>query len=133
MRSTSEGKKYLLVACLNSHSNCFLTLLKHDIHQVDKSFAVSASSKLIACACSNGIVQLFDAENLQCGGSLVYSRSKQFDGASNIVYPMKDDGNVLQNLPALPDAIACYFSTSEKLGAHLSNEFRVIKSPLFEY
>ncbi|KAL0545194.1 hypothetical protein IC582_020342 [Cucumis melo] len=83
--------------------------------KVDKSFAVSASSKLIACACSNGIVQLFDAENLQYGGSLVYSRSKQFDGASNIVYPMKDDGNVLQNLPALPDAIACYFSTSEKL------------------
>ncbi|XP_038883897.1 mitogen-activated protein kinase-binding protein 1 isoform X1 [Benincasa hispida] len=83
--------------------------------KVDKSFAVSASSKLIACACSNGIVQLFDAENLQYGGSLVYSRSKQFVGASNIVYPIKDDGNVTQNLPALPDAVACYFSTSEKL------------------
>lgn len=118
---------------MNLHLNCFLTLLKHDIHQVDKSFAVSASSKLIACACSNGIVQLFDAENLQYSGSLVYSRSKQFNGASNIVYPMKNDGNVLQNLPSLPDAVACYFSTSEKLGEHLSNEFSVIGCPLFEY
>lgn len=100
-----------------------LTLLKHDIHQVNKSFAISASSKLVACACSNGIVQLYDAESLQYGGSLVYSRSKQFDVANNIVYTMKDDGNALRNLPVLPDAVACYFSTSKKLGEHLSNDF----------
>lgn len=110
-------------ACLNSHLNGFLTLLKCDIHQVDKCFAVSASSKLVACACSNGIVRLYDAESLQYGGSFTYSRSKQFDGESNMVHLMKDDGNDLRSLPVLPDAVACFFSTSEKLGKHLSNDF----------
>ncbi|XP_022151493.1 mitogen-activated protein kinase-binding protein 1 isoform X2 [Momordica charantia] len=115
----SSGEAFPMYALTESGVLCLVnsgfSVTKSVSLKADKSFAVSASSKLVACACIKGIVQLFDAENLQYGGSLVYSRSKQFHGTSNIVYPMKDDGKVLRNLPVLPDAVACSFSTSEKL------------------
>ncbi|KAG6595378.1 Mitogen-activated protein kinase-binding protein 1, partial [Cucurbita argyrosperma subsp. sororia] len=115
----SSGEVFPMYALTESGVLCLVnsgfSVTKSVSLKVDKCFAVSASSKLVACACSNGIVRLYDAESLQYGGSFTYSRSKQFDVESNMVHLMKDDGNDLRSLPVLPDAVACFFSTSEKL------------------
>lgn len=86
--------------------------------QVGKGFALSASNMLVACACSNGIVQLFASENLTYAGSVIYSKAKKSHGESDIVCNTKAAEKVDQVSPSLPDAIACQFSTSEKLGEH---------------
>ncbi|XP_031276141.1 mitogen-activated protein kinase-binding protein 1 [Pistacia vera] len=76
--------------------------------KVEKGFGLSASNKLIACACSNGAVQLFTIESLKYSGTLHYSMPKKCN-VENAA------GFDFQLVPTLPDAIACQFSTSEKL------------------
>ncbi|XP_024024941.1 mitogen-activated protein kinase-binding protein 1 [Morus notabilis] len=75
---------------------------------VDKGFAVSVSDKLIACACSSGIVRLFTIETLKYAGSLSYSKDKKGGGIGNndIFCPNKDVETDFQLLPNLPDAVA---------------------------
>ncbi|KAM3689728.1 hypothetical protein ACB098_09G070500 [Castanea mollissima] len=83
--------------------------------KVGKGFALSASNMLVACACSNGIVQLFASDTLTYAGSVIYSKAKKGHGESDIVCNTKAAEKVDQVSPSLPDAIACQFSTSEKL------------------
>ncbi|KAG9453880.1 hypothetical protein H6P81_006784 [Aristolochia fimbriata] len=71
--------------------------------KVDKGFALSMSIKVVACCCSSGIVQLVAIDTLKLTGSLQYSELvKNNSPGMNISVP-------------IPDAIACQFSTSEKL------------------
>ncbi|XP_021290055.1 mitogen-activated protein kinase-binding protein 1 [Herrania umbratica] len=81
--------------------------------KVEKGFALSASSKLIACACSNGLVQLFKVEDLRYVGSLLYTKAKTCHGKIDRFCPKSSEKN-LQSTPTLPDAVACQF-ISEKL------------------
>ncbi|XP_010256673.1 PREDICTED: mitogen-activated protein kinase-binding protein 1 isoform X2 [Nelumbo nucifera] len=79
--------------------------------KVQKSFALSVSSELIACACSNGIVQLFTVGTLNYAGTLQYSEAKKHHETSKLGCGTKSSEKDSQ----LPDAIACQFSTSRKL------------------
>ncbi|KAK6290592.1 hypothetical protein POUND7_002133 [Theobroma cacao] len=81
--------------------------------KVEKGFALSASSKLIACACSNGLVQLFKVEDLRYVGSLLYTKAKTCRREIDHFCPKFSEKN-LQSAPTLPDAVACQF-ISEKL------------------
>ncbi|XVF08242.1 hypothetical protein REPUB_Repub06bG0209700 [Reevesia pubescens] len=81
--------------------------------KVEKGFALSASSKLIACACSNGQVQLFNVEDLGYVGSLLYSKAKTCLGEIDLFCP-KASESFFHSAPTLPDAVACQF-ISEKL------------------
>lgn len=81
--------------------------------QVQKGFALSASDKLIACACSDGIVQLSTTETLNYVGSLQYTKSKSYQGKPSGVHCHT---NTAKAVSSLPDAVACQFSNSEKLG-----------------
>lgn len=104
--------------------NCVILLFNFSINfkiynfQAGKGFALSASNKLVACACSNGIVQLFASETLKYEGSVTYSKDKTGQGESDLVCYTKAAEKGVQVLAALPDAIACQFSTSDKLGEH---------------
>ncbi|XP_037495031.1 mitogen-activated protein kinase-binding protein 1 [Jatropha curcas] len=102
---TDEG-----VLCL---VDCALSIRKSVDLKVEKGFALSASAKLVACACCNGIVQLFMSETLNYAGSLLYSRAKICREQAAIVYSSSTMEKDFQ--PGLPDAVACQFSTSEKL------------------
>ncbi|KAG8649411.1 hypothetical protein MANES_08G087700v8 [Manihot esculenta] len=82
--------------------------------EVAKGFALSASDKLVACACSNGIVLLFTSETLNYVGSLLYSKAKSCQAGTDVYHPSAPEKG-FQLLPALPDAVACQFSTSENL------------------
>ncbi|GMI71397.1 hypothetical protein like AT3G09080 [Hibiscus trionum] len=81
--------------------------------KVEKGFALSASSKLIACACSNGQVQLFNVENLGYVGSLLYSKAKSCHEEIDPFCPKANENNCPSS-PTLPDAVACQF-ISQKL------------------
>ncbi|KAF8397340.1 hypothetical protein HHK36_016253 [Tetracentron sinense] len=83
--------------------------------KVEKGFALSVSNKLIACACSNGIIQLFAIGNLKYAGSLQYSEAKESHQATDIGCHAKSVEKGFESASTLPDAIACRFSTSEKL------------------
>jgi len=88
----------------------------HAFHsQVKKAFALSASDRLIACGCSNGLVQLVSVETLEYAGTLSYSMSQKYQIEMENYYtkPSQKDSEVAETLP---DAVACQFSTSEKLG-----------------
>ncbi|XP_056172293.1 uncharacterized protein LOC115672345 isoform X2 [Syzygium oleosum] len=82
--------------------------------KVKKAFALSASDRLIACGCSNGLVQLVSVETLEYAGTLSYSMSQKYHIEMENYYtkPNQKDSKVVE---ALPDAVACQFSTSEKL------------------
>ncbi|KAJ9180608.1 hypothetical protein P3X46_008827 [Hevea brasiliensis] len=82
--------------------------------KVEKGFALSASDKLVACACSNGIVLLFMSGTLDYVGSLLYSKAKSSLVGTDVYHPSAA-GKDFQPVPALPDAVACQFSTSENL------------------
>ncbi|GLT37573.1 hypothetical protein SLA2020_118820 [Shorea laevis] len=82
--------------------------------KVKRGYSLSASSKFIACACSDGVVQLFTVENLKYVGSLLHSAAKNCQEESDLHCPKASEKS-FQRLPTLPDAIACQFSTSEKL------------------
>ncbi|GFP86254.1 mitogen-activated protein kinase-binding protein 1 [Phtheirospermum japonicum] len=63
--------------------------------KVEKCFALSTSTSLVACACNNGLVKLFDTSSLKYAGVLSYVEAKT------------DDRQVKpQSWPTLPDAIA---------------------------
>ncbi|XWS55561.1 hypothetical protein CRYUN_Cryun09bG0010700 [Craigia yunnanensis] len=81
--------------------------------KVEKGFALSASSKLIACSCSNGLVKLFNIEDLRYVGSLLYSKAKTCYGEIDLFCPKASEKN-FHSAPTLPDAVACQF-ISEKL------------------
>ncbi|CAK9154468.1 unnamed protein product [Ilex paraguariensis] len=83
--------------------------------QVEKGYALSASKKLVACACNDGVVKLFTVDFLKYAGSLKYTEAKRCNKANDIDWPDEVRDNEFQPLPSLPDAIACQFSTSEKL------------------
>ncbi|KAF2288558.1 hypothetical protein GH714_008535 [Hevea brasiliensis] len=82
--------------------------------KVEKGFALSASDKLVACACSNGIVLLFMSGTLDYVGSLLYSKAQSSLVGTDVYHPSAA-GKDFQPVPALPDAVACQFSTSENL------------------
>ncbi|PIA54412.1 hypothetical protein AQUCO_00900752v1, partial [Aquilegia coerulea] len=79
--------------------------------KVEKGFALSVSNKLIACACNNGVVQLFSTETLMFAGSLQYSELKETHNSRDMTCEDKH----IRSDPTIPDAIACQFVTSEKL------------------
>ncbi|KAJ4704500.1 mitogen-activated protein kinase-binding protein 1 isoform X1 [Melia azedarach] len=83
--------------------------------KVEKGFALSTSEKLIACACSNGAVQLFTIRTVKYARTLNYFEAKKCDGENDIVCEAKTTAMDFQLAPTLPDAIACQFSTPEKL------------------
>jgi hypothetical protein len=54
--------------------------------------------------------------SLEYVGSILYSKANKFYEENNTVYHAKFPEQNFQQLPALPDAVACQFSTLEKLG-----------------
>lgn len=82
--------------------------------QVEKCFALSASSGLIACACSKGMVQLFTPETLDYAGTIQFSDAKSSNTEN------QSHSAELKNTESppviFPDAVACQFSTKDKLG-----------------
>ncbi|KAH7553801.1 hypothetical protein JRO89_XS12G0059000 [Xanthoceras sorbifolium] len=95
--------------------NSGLSVTKSVDLEVEKGFALSASDKFIACACSNGAVKLFTNETLKYAETLNYSMVTKFNGESDIICRTKTTGLDFHVAPTLPDAIACQFSSSEKL------------------
>ncbi|XP_059305429.1 uncharacterized protein LOC132057014 [Lycium ferocissimum] len=82
--------------------------------QVEKGFGLSVSRKLVACACNNGQVKLFSPNSLSYAGSLYYPEtrcSKESVTDCHIVNGKNGD----EQLQSLPNAIACQFSTLQKL------------------
>lgn len=107
-----------LSACPSNPSCHFFLNIPTTNFQVDKGFALSVSNKLVACACSSGIVQLFTVENIKYVGSLLYSETND----PNLTSVPSRHGNSeksAQGAAACPDAIACQFTTSKKLGKRL--------------
>ncbi|PWA57066.1 hypothetical protein CTI12_AA376850 [Artemisia annua] len=76
-----------------------LTITQSVNINVDKGYALSASQEFIACSCNNGLVKLYTVGSLEYAGSLHYSEDKESK----------------KTTVTFPDAIACEFSTSEKL------------------
>ncbi|XP_059667920.1 uncharacterized protein LOC132313247 isoform X2 [Cornus florida] len=83
--------------------------------KVEKSFALSTSNKLVACACNGGVVKLFTIESLKYAGSLQYTEAKNCNNVNDMDCHTKFREKGSQSLPTFPDAIACQFSTSENL------------------
>ncbi|XP_030479012.1 uncharacterized protein LOC115696243 isoform X1 [Cannabis sativa] len=92
------------------HLDSGLSIKKSVDLKVEKGFAISVSDKLVACACSNGIVQLFAIDTLKYVGSLLYSKDKKGCAEDDINSHAKEPENDI-----LPDAVACQFTMSEKL------------------
>ncbi|PIN24879.1 WD40 repeat protein [Handroanthus impetiginosus] len=83
--------------------------------EVEKCFALSLSTSLVACACNNGLVKLYGSVSLKYAGGLCYAEAKRCE-ESNVTDSKTGTRQVeLESWPTLPDAIACQFSTSEKL------------------
>ncbi|KAI5429628.1 uncharacterized protein LOC127127506 isoform X3 [Lathyrus oleraceus] len=97
------------------HIHSGLSVKNSVILKVQKAFALSISGKLIACACNNGTVLLYTPESLEYAGSVLYSKAKKFYEEDNTDYHAIFSEQNFQQLPALPDAVACQFSSSEKL------------------
>ncbi|XP_024627066.1 WD repeat-containing protein 62 isoform X3 [Medicago truncatula] len=104
---TDSGILYLI------HSG--LSVKKSVILKVQRAFALSTSEKLIACACNNGTVLLYTPVSLEYVGSILYSKAKKFYEENNTVYHAVFPEQNSQQLPALPDAVACQFLAFEKL------------------
>lgn len=84
-----------------------------------KGLALSVSCRLVACACNNGIVKLFTISSLQNAGTLHFTSAKRFNKANTVDCHEHLNQSKVQPMPPVPDAIACQFSTSEKLGKYL--------------
>ncbi|KAK4342781.1 hypothetical protein RND71_038597 [Anisodus tanguticus] len=82
--------------------------------QVEKCFGLSVSRKLVACACNNGQVKLFSANSLSYAGSLYYPETRCSKGSVADCHVMTEK-NGYEQLQSLPNAIACQFSTLQKL------------------
>ncbi|XP_022034051.1 WD repeat-containing protein 62 isoform X2 [Helianthus annuus] len=96
-----NGGDFVLVYALTSSGvlcvlHGGLTITQSVNLMVEKGYALSTSQEFIACACNNGIVKLYTVGSLEYAGDLHYSDDKE-------------------NKATFPDAIACHFSTSEKL------------------
>ena len=85
----------------------------------NKGFVLFVSHMLIACACSNGIVRLLAIETFKHTGTLLYTKDKTGCGKNDIVSHASDVENDFQLLTSLPDAVACQFMMSQKLGEYL--------------
>ncbi|WVZ05114.1 hypothetical protein V8G54_018460, partial [Vigna mungo] len=95
---TDSGILYLI--------NSGMSVEKSVTLKVRKAFALSASAKLIACACNNGTVQLFTPISLEYVGSILYSKTKRLLKGSNLVSHTLVPEQASERLLALPDAIA---------------------------
>ncbi|XP_027927091.1 mitogen-activated protein kinase-binding protein 1 isoform X2 [Vigna unguiculata] len=104
---TDSGILYLI--------NSGMSVEKSVTLKVRKAFALSASAKLIACACNNGTVQLLNPISLEYVGSILYSKTKNLLEGSNLVSNTIVPEQPTEQLLALPDAIACQFSALEKI------------------
>ncbi|CAA7051067.1 unnamed protein product [Microthlaspi erraticum] len=81
--------------------------------KVEKCFALCASSRLIACACSKGEIQLFTPETLEYAGTIHFSDARKSD---NDNHSHSAEVENIESQPAIfPDAVACQFSTTDKL------------------
>ncbi|KAM7531959.1 hypothetical protein LguiB_035369 [Lonicera macranthoides] len=100
------------VLCLLSSG---LTVTNSVDLKVEKGFAISASRTLVACACDNGLVKLFTIDSLKYAGSLQHTEAKTCNKANDIGCHEKVCENEFLPLPKQPDAVACQFSTPEKL------------------
>ncbi|KAI3786838.1 hypothetical protein L1987_40847 [Smallanthus sonchifolius] len=80
-----------------------LTITQSVNLMVEKGYALSTSQEFIACACNHGIVKLYTVGSLEYAGDLSYSDDKENNDTTET------------QLATFPDAIACHFSTSEKL------------------
>ncbi|KAK0585024.1 hypothetical protein LWI29_022366 [Acer saccharum] len=92
----------------------------------DAGFALSASDKFIACACSKGAVKLFTLETLKYAETLHYSKATKFNRESDTICLSKATGSDFHVASTLPDSIACQFSTTEKLGEHITIKLLLI-------
>ncbi|KAK4418970.1 Mitogen-activated protein kinase-binding protein 1 [Sesamum alatum] len=83
--------------------------------EVEKCFALSTSTSLVACACNNGLVKLFGTNSLESAGELCYAEARRCKEV-DVVDCKTDTSQIeVESWPRLPDAIACQFSTLEKL------------------
>lgn len=71
---------------------------------------------MIACACSSGIVQLFAIDTLIYVGEMLYSPDTNRHDEIDILGQEKMPSADTQCASTFPDAVACQFSTNEKLG-----------------
>lgn len=76
--------------------------------QVSKGFALAVSTSTIACACSFGTVRLVDVETFKEIGSLQLNKNENQLSSDDSVTPEK-------SYAAIPDAVACQFSSANKL------------------
>ncbi|XP_051132212.1 uncharacterized protein LOC127252184 isoform X3 [Andrographis paniculata] len=83
--------------------------------EVTKCFALATSTSLVACACNNGLVKLFGTKSLEYAGRLLYAEGNRCKKSTMVDYKMDMKQFELQNEPTFPDAVACQFSTHEKL------------------
>ncbi|KAJ4971893.1 hypothetical protein NE237_004992 [Protea cynaroides] len=116
--SDRAGKFYPIYALTDTGVLCLLhsgSINKWVDLKVEKSFALTVSNKLIACACSNGVVQLLTVDTLKYAGSLLYANDKECHEVTNMGHHTNHSKKGFQHTSTLPDAIACQFSASEKL------------------
>ncbi|CAH2054432.1 unnamed protein product [Thlaspi arvense] len=92
----------------------FGMLIKKSVDlKVEKCFALSASSRLIACACSKGAIQLFTPETLEYAGAIQFSDARKSDNEN---HSHSEELKNIESQPVIfPDAVACQFSTTDKL------------------
>ncbi|KAI3771297.1 hypothetical protein L6452_02459 [Arctium lappa] len=114
-----SGELVLVYALTDSGILCLLhggLTITHSVNlKVEKGYALSASREFIACACNNGVVKLHTIGSLEYAGSLHYSEDKQSSKTTNTQCHSEVSQEGIQQPPTFPDAIACQFSTSEKL------------------
>lgn len=96
--------------------------------QVEKCFALSASSRLIACACSKGEIQLFTPETLGYAGTIHFSDARKSDIDNH--FHSAEVKNIESQPVIFPDAVACQFSTTDKLGECSHNSIMMLL-PIF--
>ncbi|KAL9153024.1 hypothetical protein ABFS82_10G021600 [Erythranthe guttata] len=119
MKHIQAGEQIPFYAVTEEGNLCAVYLGSSVVNSVDleveKCYALSISTSLVACACNNGLVKLFSTNSLKYAGELCYVEAKR-SKKSNVVDCQRDNSQVeSQNWPALPDAVACQFSTPEKL------------------
>ncbi|KAG2245848.1 hypothetical protein Bca52824_085476 [Brassica carinata] len=93
--------------------SCEMLIKKSVDLKVEKCFALSASSRLIACACSEGAVQLFTPETLEYAATIHFSDARKSDAEN---HSHSEELKSTESQPVIyPDAVACQFSTTDKL------------------
>uniref|UniRef100_M4EZ09 Anaphase-promoting complex subunit 4 WD40 domain-containing protein n=1 Tax=Brassica campestris TaxID=3711 RepID=M4EZ09_BRACM len=93
--------------------SCDMLIKKSVDLKVEKCFALSASTRLIACACSEGAIQLFTPETLEYAATIHFSdaRKSHTENQSH----SEELKNTESQPVSYPDAVACQFSTTDKL------------------